>query len=91
MEAGNRHFRGKYDLFTIYLVPGLTIFLPRWETGSTPICRCLETPADAGGLLMLWDGSRESIITGICCIYFSWAVTGERPEDGCWLRPGFLS
>ena len=27
MEAGNRHFRGKYDLFTIYLVPGLTIFL----------------------------------------------------------------
>lgn len=60
MEAGNRHFRGKYDLFTIYLVPGLTIFLASLGNWFDTNLSVLGNTGGRRGLLMLWGW-----ITGI--------------------------
>ena len=54
MEAGNRHFRGKYDLFTIYLVPGLTIFLASMGNWFDTNLSVLGNTGGRRGLLMLW-------------------------------------
>ena len=32
MQGRNVRFQGKYDLFTIYLIPGVTIFLASFDS-----------------------------------------------------------
>jgi len=54
MEAGNRHFRGKYDLFTIYLVPGLTILLASLGNWFDTNLSVLGNTGGRRGLLILW-------------------------------------
>ena len=38
MQGRNVRFQGKYDLFTIYLIPGVTIFLAPLTAGPVPTC-----------------------------------------------------
>lgn len=54
MEAQRQHFRGKYDLFTIYLVPGLTILLASLGNWFDTNLSVLGNTGGRRSLLMIW-------------------------------------
>lgn len=54
MEAQRQRFRGKYDLFTIYLIPGLTVLLASLGNWFDTNLSVLGNTGGRRGLLLIW-------------------------------------
>lgn len=65
MRRRNRRFKGKYDLFTIYLIPGVTIFLASFDSWTGTNLSVLGSRTGNKLLFAVWG-----FATGIYyCVY----------------------
>ena len=65
MQGRNVRFQGKYDLFTIYLIPGVTIFLASFDSWTGTNLSVLGNRTGNKLLFAVWG-----FATGIYyCVY----------------------
>ena len=70
MQGRNVRFQGKYDLFTIYLIPGVTIFLASFDSWTGTNLSVLGNRTGNKLLFAVW-GFATGIYYCVCPLSFS--------------------